>query len=99
MDVQTELQKIRHQYGTSEKANYEIQKLFDSAIKEAIDKTIQQQVEWIVNTALFKLSEEFRRWNQQWSNFDNGKSLIKPKNNEQFIADLSKRYVAYFKPK
>lgn len=29
MNIQDELQKIHHQYGTSEKANYEIQKLFD----------------------------------------------------------------------
>jgi hypothetical protein len=30
MNIQDELQKIHHQYGTSEKANYEIQKLFDN---------------------------------------------------------------------
>ena len=29
MNIQDELQKIHHQYGISEKANYEIQKLFD----------------------------------------------------------------------
>ena len=33
MNIQNELQKIHHQYGTSEKANYEIQKLFDSQTK------------------------------------------------------------------
>lgn len=36
MDIQTEVQKIHHQFGVSEKANYEIQKLFDKAIKEAV---------------------------------------------------------------
>lgn len=35
MDIQTEVQKIHHQFGVSEKANYEIQKLFDKAIKKA----------------------------------------------------------------
>ena len=30
MNIQDELQKIHHQFGTSEKANYEIQKLFDN---------------------------------------------------------------------
>lgn len=32
MNIQEELQKIHHQYGTSEKANYEIEKLFDKII-------------------------------------------------------------------
>jgi len=29
MNIQDEVQKIHHKYGTSEMANYEIQKLFD----------------------------------------------------------------------
>ncbi|QRE03473.1 hypothetical protein [Flavobacterium psychrophilum] len=33
MNIQDELQKIHNQYGTSEKANYEIQKLFDKQIR------------------------------------------------------------------
>ena len=33
MNIQDELQKIHHQYGTTEKANYEIQKLFDRELK------------------------------------------------------------------
>lgn len=33
MNIQDELQKIHHQYGISEKANYEIQKLFDEQQK------------------------------------------------------------------
>lgn len=40
MDIQTEVQKIHHQYGVSEKANYEIQKLFDKAIKEAVTEAL-----------------------------------------------------------
>jgi hypothetical protein len=35
MNIQNELQKIHHQYGTSEKANYEIQKLFNNQIRES----------------------------------------------------------------
>ena len=37
MNIQDELQKIHHQYGTSEKANYEIQKLFEN---EHLEKTV-----------------------------------------------------------
>ncbi len=40
MDIQTEVQKIHHQFGVSEKANYEIQKLFDKAIKEAVTEAL-----------------------------------------------------------
>lgn len=42
MDIQTEVQKIHHQYGVSEKANYEIQKLFDKAIKEAVTEALSK---------------------------------------------------------
>lgn len=41
MNIQTEVQKIHHQYGVSEKANYEIQKLFDKAIKEAVTEALR----------------------------------------------------------
>ena len=41
MDIQTEVQKIHHQFGVSEKANYEIQKIFDKAIKEAVTKALR----------------------------------------------------------
>lgn len=36
MDIQSEVQKIHHQFGISEKSNYEIQKLFDRTIKEVV---------------------------------------------------------------
>jgi len=42
MDIQTEVQKIHHQFGVTEKANYEIQKLFDKAIKEAVTEALSQ---------------------------------------------------------
>ena len=41
MDIQTEVQKIHHQFGISEKANYEIQKLFDKAIKGAVTEALR----------------------------------------------------------
>ena len=34
MNIQDELQAIHHKYGVSEKANYEIQKLFEKYAKE-----------------------------------------------------------------
>ena len=34
MNIQDEVQKIHHKYGTTEKANYEIQKLFDAELKK-----------------------------------------------------------------
>lgn len=39
MNIQDELQKIHNQYGTSEKANYEIQKLFDTHLNLYIIKS------------------------------------------------------------
>lgn len=41
MNIQTEVQKIHHQFGVTEKANYEIQKLFDKAIKEAVKEALR----------------------------------------------------------
>jgi hypothetical protein len=41
MDIQLELQKIHHQFGTSEKANYEIQKLFDNYVEEEVKKALK----------------------------------------------------------
>jgi len=41
MDIQAEVQKIHHQFGVSEKANYEIQKLFDKSIKEAVTEALR----------------------------------------------------------
>jgi hypothetical protein len=34
MNIQDEVQKIHHQYGTTFKASYEIQKLFDNELKK-----------------------------------------------------------------
>ena len=38
MDIQTEVQKIHHKFGISEKANYEIQKLFDRILTELLSR-------------------------------------------------------------
>lgn len=43
MNIQKEVQKIHHQFGVSEKANYKIQKLFDKAIKEAVAEALRIQ--------------------------------------------------------
>lgn len=42
MDIQTEVQKIHHQYGVSEKANYEIQLMCERYAKEAIDTVVAE---------------------------------------------------------
>lgn len=39
MNLQDELQKIHHQYGTSEKANYEIELLFNKQLLPFIRKS------------------------------------------------------------
>lgn len=49
MNIQDEVQKIHHQYGTSEKANYEIQKLFDAELKKMYS---EEEVELLVNKAM-----------------------------------------------
>ena len=41
MDMQTEVQKIHHQYGVSEKVSYELQKLFNKAIKGAVTEALR----------------------------------------------------------
>jgi hypothetical protein len=41
MDIQFEVQKIHSQFGTTEMANYQIQKLFDKAIKEAVNEALR----------------------------------------------------------
>lgn len=47
MNIQEELQKIHHQYGTTESANYEIQLLFDKYHIELINrvKVLEQTIE------------------------------------------------------
>ena len=41
MNIQSELEKIHHRFGTTEKANYEIQKLFDIAVKANIQEFVE----------------------------------------------------------
>jgi predicted RNA-binding protein len=47
MNIQEELQKIHHQYGTTESANYQIQLLFDRHNKNLINKIkeLEQTIE------------------------------------------------------
>lgn len=40
MNIQTEVQKIHNKFGVTEKANYEIQKLFDKVIKEVVTEAL-----------------------------------------------------------
>ena len=56
MDIQTEVQKIHHQFGVTEKANYEIQKLFDKAIKEAVTEALRKHD--VSKSACDKIFEE-----------------------------------------
>ena len=44
MNIQDELQKIHHQYGISEKANYEIQRLFDKQQERICDSEVIQRI-------------------------------------------------------
>jgi hypothetical protein len=41
MDIQFEVQKIHSQFGTTEMANYQIQKLFDQAVKAAVTEALR----------------------------------------------------------
>lgn len=45
IDIQFEVQKIHSQYGTTEMANYQIQKLFDKALANAIQALLQSEAE------------------------------------------------------
>jgi hypothetical protein len=69
MNIQNELQKIHHQYGTSEKANYEIQKLFDAKNQTLIKPPTPQEmakerlaIERGGNMALWVDSEQTEYW-------------------------------------
>jgi hypothetical protein len=50
MNVQDELIKIHHKWGTSEMANYKIQLLFDKAIKDTKANELLQMLNKCVNT-------------------------------------------------
>ena len=83
MDIQTEVQKIHHQFGVTEKANYEIQKLFDKAIKEAVTEALRKhavmrcglsEVEFTERERLLELQRSTTRWFSQ-QEFDRLKEL------------------------
>jgi hypothetical protein len=59
MNVQDELQKIHHQYGTSEKANYEIQKLFDEQ-QERSYSDIEEAILLLKQTTEYEVLQSFR---------------------------------------
>lgn len=61
MDIQTEVQKIHHQFGVSEKANYEIQKLFDKAIKEAVTEALRIH-DVVGRSEQLKVFMDFAEW-------------------------------------
>lgn len=99
MDIQTEVQKIHHQFGVSEKANYEIQKLFDKAIKEAVtealrihDVVLRSEQLNICKPPKFNdwLSDNFTRRTEYY--YD------KNSNNETYsIKEIESQYVMKFK--
>ena len=62
MDIQTEVQKIHRQFGVTEKANYEIQKLFDKLILE--DRAEQLRLGAVVGRGE-QLPQNFCTLNQQ----------------------------------
>src|SRR5690606_12259539 len=71
MDIQTEVQKIHHQFGISEKANYEIQKLFDKAIKEVLTEQLRKQAV-VMKSVLADLRNQLERSRQVTQSFDGG---------------------------
>lgn len=81
MDIQTEVQKIHHQFGVSEKANYEIQKLFDKAIKEAVTEALcahdvvgrSEQLKAFISAMI----EEFDSGGVSWETRDSAESILK----------------------
>ena len=80
MDIQTEVQKIHHQFGVTEKANYEIQKLFDKLILE--DRAEQLRLGGVVGR-----SELLHKLLQHLSDED---ELLPNRTHEQIIEDFKK---------
>jgi hypothetical protein len=73
MNIQDEVQKIHHQYGTSEMANYEIQKLFDKQqerneedLKTAWNSSAQNMRFTFSSSAYRNIS--FEQWFEQFKN-------------------------------
>lgn len=63
MNIQDEVQKIHHQYGTTEKANYEIQKLFDRELKS---KYSDEEVFKLIEKAIEDKWANLRYWFEQF---------------------------------
>jgi hypothetical protein len=49
INIQDEVIKIHHKYGTSEKANYEIQKLCESYANQKVEERNQDIKDWMEN--------------------------------------------------
>ncbi len=79
MDIQTEVQKIHHQFGVSEKANYEIQKLFDKLI-------LKDRAEQLRKHAVVGRSEQLKSFYQ----FLDSKGLIEA--NKDYSDEWVKEY-------
>ena len=69
MNIQDEVQKIHHQYGVSEKANYLIQLLFDEQKEKSM-----KFVNWLM--AICELSEDKGVWIYEGEEISN-KELFK----------------------
>jgi len=60
MNLQDELQKIHHQYGTSEKSNYEIEKIFNKE-KEKLKRFYNLVVAEDEQSEIIYLNEKIKR--------------------------------------
>ena len=72
MNIQDEVQKIHHQYGTTEKANYEIQKLFDGELnKKYSEEDLRESFKQSRQAKIFEkgmppVYESFEDWFSQF---------------------------------
>jgi hypothetical protein len=64
MNIQDELQKIHNQYGISEKANYEIQKIFDFEIYKFKIKADKWDKLGEEIGAYYESDEDDEEWNE-----------------------------------
>jgi hypothetical protein len=76
INIQHEVMKIHHQYGTSEKANYEIQKLCDSYADQKVKDRNQDIKDWMENNTSGWYSDLIQYLNSpQIPNLDNLKNI------------------------
>lgn len=70
LNIQDEAMKIHHQYGVTEKANYQIQLLAERYAKEKVQKALQEQREKIVDATIKELFYDRRGLKQVWGSID-----------------------------